>query len=167
MLHPWDSAFLDLHRQVDEMFEKLVYRPWSISGRSSWRPALDLHELADAYLVDIDLPDVVPEEVRIVIGQRDLLITGQRQAEPPEGLLCQRCERPSGAFERTVNLPEAVDPQEARAEYRHGVCRIHLPKKRSPEQAATTGAAPGTVPQLEQSHLAAEGARYVLRLDVR
>ncbi len=151
-MRPWEFALLDLHRQVDEMFEELVYRPWAISGTPAWRPPLDLHETADAYLVVIDLPDVAPEEVRITVGERDLVVAGQRQVSSPEGALSQRCERPCGAFERTLNLSQAVVPQQARAEYRHGTCRVHLPKKHPPGQAA------------EHAAVAAERARYVLRL---
>jgi HSP20 family protein len=154
LLRTWESAFLDLHRHVDELFEELVYRPWAISGRPGWRPSLDLHETTDAYLVVIDLPGVAPEEVRILVGERDLVVAGQRQAAPPEGVLFQRCERPCGAFERTLTLPQPVDPQQARAEYRHGTCRVHLPKKDAP------------VPAAEQPVLAVERARYVLRVDV-
>lgn len=154
MSRPWESAFLDLHRQVDELFEELVYRPWAISGRSGWRPPLDLHETEEAYLVVIDLPDVPPHEVRILVGERDLAIAGERQASPPERVLFQRCERPCGAFERTLTFPEAVDPQRARAEYRHGTCRIHLPKKQPPDQG------------VGHAVVAVERARCVLRVDV-
>jgi HSP20 family protein len=154
LLRSWDTAFLDLHRQVDELFEELVYRPWAISGRSGWRPLLDLHEMADAYLVVIDLPGVAPEEVRVLVGERDLVVAGQRQTTPPEGVLSQRCERPCGAFERTLSLPQAVDPQQARAEYRHGTCRVHLPKKRPPGQT------------VEHAVVAVEGERYVVRVAV-
>jgi HSP20 family protein len=153
LLRPWESAFLDLHRQVDELFEELVYRPWAISGRAGWRPPVDLHETADAYLVVIDLPDVAPEEVRIVVGERDLVVAGQRQAAAPEGALFQRCERPSGPFERTLKLPQRVDPQRARVEYRHGTCRIHLPRKFLSGEAV-------------EDTFAVEGARYVLRVAV-
>jgi HSP20 family protein len=135
------------------MFEELVYRPWAISGRSGWHPPLDLHETSDAYLVIIDLPDVAPENVRIMVGERDLVVAGQRQGASPEGVLSQRCERRCGAFERILNLPQAVDAQLARAEYRNGTCRIRLPKKLPPQRA-------------EQAVLAVEGTRYVLRMDV-
>ena len=154
MLRPWESAFLDLHRHVDELFEELVYRPWAISGRSGWRPSLDIHETADAYIVVIDLPGVAPEEVRILVSERNLVVDGKRQAAPLSGVLFQRCERPCGAFERTLTLPQPVDPQQARAEYRHGTCRIHLPKKQPSGQAA------------EHTSLAVERASYVLRVDV-
>jgi HSP20 family protein len=135
---------------VDELFEELVYRPWAISGRPGWRPPLDLHETADAYLVVIDLPDVAPEEVRVVVGERDLVVAGLRQSAPPEGVLSQRCERPCGPFERTVNFPQAVDARQARAEYRRGTCHIHLPKKRPAGPAVLT----------------VEGARCALRVTV-
>ncbi len=62
MLRRLDTAFLDLQRQVDEMFEELFYRPWANSGRTGWRLPLDLHETADAYLVEIDLPGIAPEK---------------------------------------------------------------------------------------------------------
>jgi HSP20 family protein len=145
---------LDLHQQVDELFEELVYRPWAISGRSGWRPLLDLHETADTYLAVIDLPGMAPEEVRILVGERDLVVAGQRPTSPPEGVLSQRCERPCGAFERTLKLAQAVDPHQARAEYRHGTYRIHLPKKHPPGQTA------------EHAVVAVEGERYVLRVAV-
>jgi HSP20 family protein len=145
---------LDLHQQVDELFDELVYRPWAISGRSGWRPLLDFHETADAYLVVIDLPGVAPEDVRILVGERDLAVAGQRPISPPEGVLSQRCERPSGAFERTLKLPQAVEPQRARAEYHHGICRIYLPKKHPPGQI------------VEQAVVAVEGERYVLQVAV-
>jgi HSP20 family protein len=129
LARPWESELLDLHRQVDEMFDELVYRPWAIAGRAVWRPPVDVHETADAFLVVIDLPDVDPKDIRLVLGERDVVVAGRRETALPEGILSQRCERPSGPFERTVTLPQAVDHHQAKAEYRHGTCRIHLPKK--------------------------------------
>jgi HSP20 family molecular chaperone IbpA len=65
----------------------------------------------------------------------------------------ERCERHCGAFERDLTFPEAVDPQQARAEYGHGTCRIFLPKRRVGKAA-------------ELSLLAVEGERCALRLAV-
>jgi HSP20 family protein len=136
LLRSFDTAFLDLQRQVDEMFEELIYRPWAISGRAGWRPPLDLHETSEAYIVEIDLPGVTPEEVRVLVSEHNLIVTGRRQANPPDGVLFQQCERRCGPLQRALNLPRAVDPQQTRAEYRHGTCRIYLPKKRQPEEPA-------------------------------
>jgi len=148
------AAFLDLQRQVDEMFEELIYRPWAISGPDRWRPPLDLHETTDTYLVEIDLPGVAPEEVRVLVNERNLTVTGRRQTVSPEGVLFQQRERQCGTFHRAVNLPQAVDPQEARAEYCQGTCRIYLPKKHQPEAEA------------RQAALCVEGSHYVVRVAV-
>jgi HSP20 family protein len=165
VLRSWDAAFLDLQRQVDEMFEELIYRPWAIPGRAGWRPPLDLHETPDAYLVEIDLPGVAPEQVRVLVSERDLAVTAQRQAAAPDGVLSQQCERPCGTFQRVVNLPRAVDPQQVRAEYRDGICRIYLPKKRQPPSPQPSP--PGVGGQGEgEAALSVEGSHYVIRVAV-
>jgi HSP20 family protein len=154
VLRPWNATFLDLERQVDELFEELIYRPWAIPARPGWRPPLDLHETADAYLVEVDLPGVPPEEVRVLVSERNLTITGRRQPAPLEGVLCEQCERPCGTFHRACNLPQAVDSEQARAECRHGTYRIYLPKKRQPEGPA------------KRSTLRMEGTHDVIRVSV-
>ncbi len=139
MIHPWKSPFLDLHRQVDEMFQELIFRPWSISGGAAWQPVLDFHETAAEFVVEVDLPGVPPEAVNILVTERSLTVTGQRQLVEPVQSLCNRCERPAGQFLRSVNLPRPIDPDQARAEYKLGTCRIVLPKKKDePGRSGTT-----------------------------
>jgi HSP20 family protein len=65
---------------------------------------LDLHETTDAYLVEIDLPGVTPEEVQVLVNDRNLTVTGRRQTVSPEGVLFEHCERQGGTFHRAVNL---------------------------------------------------------------
>jgi hypothetical protein len=59
-------------------------------------------------------------------------------------VLVEHCERRCGTFHRSLNLTHAIDPEKARAESRHGTCRISLPKKLQPveqgkEAALSTG----------------------------
>lgn len=128
MTFRWQTAFLDLHRQVDELFEKLVFRPWAISVPVSWRPPLDIHETADAFIVLIDLPGVPPEEVRLLVSEQVLVIAGERHILPVEGSLGSRCERVGGSFERVLELPAPVDRDRAEAAWRHGTFCIQLPR---------------------------------------
>jgi len=39
-----------------------------------------------------------------------------------------RIERSSGAFSRSLTLPEGVDPQQVRASFDRGVLEVHVPK---------------------------------------
>jgi HSP20 family protein len=142
-LRPLRSVFLDIERHVDEVFEKLVFRPWSIPREGAWSPPLDLYDTADAYLAVIDLPGVAPEDVSILVGERKLTISGQRQLAAPPGTATHFHERRGGAFHRSVDFPQPVEPGSARAECLHGTYHIHLPKK---SEAAAAGAAPTPPP---------------------
>ncbi len=154
MADSWKAAFLDFHRHVNEMFEELIYRRWAIPGRVAWSPPLDLHELPDAYLVEIDLPGVPPKDVRILANERNLTITGERQPTRSEGSLMNRCERQSGAFHRSLSFTQSVEPEKAQAECRFGTYRIRLPKKRQEEQA-------------KDASLAMATSHYVIQVTVR
>lgn len=138
-VRPWEVRFLDLKRQVDDMFESLIYRPWAIGGQTTWRPALDLHETKDAYVVEVDLPGVAAEDVRIVVSERHLAVAGQRQSATPEGTLFNHCERQCGVFHRSLDFPQAVDPEQAKAEFHQGICRIVLPKRQPEAGKAVEG----------------------------
>lgn len=141
MLRPWQGTLLDLHRQVDELFERLIFRPWAITSPIAWRPPLDFHETTDAYVIEVDLPGVPPEAVRILVDDRTLVITGERHPSRVEGSLGSRCERVCGAFQRVLELPGAVEPTQVKAECQHGTYRIHLPRRQvatpTPEQGAS------------------------------
>jgi HSP20 family protein len=125
----WKTVFLDIHRQIDEMFEELIYRPWPRVGPKVWQPPLDILETPEAYLVVIDIPGVVPEDVHVLAGERTLTISGERPPSLSEEVVCRRSERQGGSFQRTVDFLQAVNPDKVQAEYRHGVYRIRVPKK--------------------------------------
>jgi len=117
VLRPAQAVFVDLQRQIDEMFYELIYRPWSIAGRSPWRPPLDLHETADAYLVEIDLPGVPPDRVTIHLTENELTVAGERPDGPTGETLRRQCERPRGPFRRSLrlSLPIAREGKEKRS----------------------------------------------------
>lgn len=132
MLRPLKAAVVDLQRQLDEIFDELIYRPWAIAAPSPWRPAVDIHETADAYFVEVDLPGIPPEEVSIRVTERELTVSGERRSQPPEGALQSCCERPTGPFRRSLTFSRPLDPEKCQAECREGICRIRLPKAAQP-----------------------------------
>ena len=120
------GLFLDIQRHIDETFEKLIYRRWAIPNPAGWIPRLDLHETRDGFLIEVDLPGVPPDQVEIRVTEGALTIAGTRPATALEGALQSQRERECGTFCRLVSLPQAVTPEQARAEYRHGTYQIHL-----------------------------------------
>ena len=154
MLTSTPSALLDrmftLSRVFDQAFgadQPFGSTNWSGGTRGQlWFPALDAYETENAYLVEVDLPGVHPENVEISFEQNTLTIKGTRaptlQAPERGELRVYTAERVSGAFARAVRLPDYVEGDKIEANYAHGVLTITVPKAPSalPRKIAVRGA---------------------------
>ena len=90
-------------------------------------PRLDLLDLGESYRVIIEVPGVEQENLEVALEGKTLTVAGLR--EPTSGDAVRLVgERPSGHFQRTVDLPEAIDPEGTRANLRHGLLILTFPK---------------------------------------
>jgi HSP20 family protein len=118
---PW--ALLNrLHRQLDQTFE-------NTAGEASWAPAVDVHEEAQRFIVSADLPGVKPADIEVTADKGVLTLRGERQVEQRgvEGHY-SRVERVSGKFVRTFSLPENVQTDAIKAQFKDGVLELTIPK---------------------------------------
>ena len=99
---------------------------------ADWVPAVDIAEMADEYLIHIELPEVGKDSVKVSAHEGVLTIEGERKLEHREGLNFHRIERGHGTFARSFTLPEDVEAESIRAEHREGMLYLHLPKHREP-----------------------------------
>lgn len=94
-----------------------------------WRPAFDISETDDAYLITADLPGVAQKDIEVRIEDGRLTVRGERTgASPDNEVRCQCNERPRGKFARRFRLPDNVKEDEVEASYKHGVLVLTLPK---------------------------------------
>ena len=97
-----------------------------------WVPAMDVAERGDAYVVHAELPGVAPEQVDVSFDQNVLTIRGSKSSafDPNAGgeLHLFAAERVTGTFERSVRLPEFVDPDRIEAAFTNGLLTITIPK---------------------------------------
>ena len=93
-------------------------------------PAIDLVEENDSFLVTCDLPGVEKGDLDISVSGNVLTIKGEKKdtRENLEGRYYRR-ETWSGTFQRSMTLPETVDPNKIDAQMRNGVLKLTLPKK--------------------------------------
>ena len=129
----WKASFLDLDRHLDETFEKLIYRRWAIPNPAEWRPPVDLHESADGYVVEIDLPGVPSDQVDIWVSESELTLSGMRLESVFEKTVACRRERRCGPFRISLIFTQQVAPEKTQAEYHHGIYVIRLFKKHPSE----------------------------------
>jgi len=126
------------HTMLDRMLTlaRAMDDSWGANGtqdrRGLWFPALDVYETEGAYVAELDLPGVHPENVDISFEQGTLSIRGTRAPTvktPEKGeLRVFSAERVSGSFVRSVRLPEYVDGEQIEAEYTNGVLTVTIPK---------------------------------------
>ena len=109
---------------------------------SHWRPAVDIKEEANRFVIMADLPGVDPGDIEITMENGVLSIKGERKAEirdEKEGY--KRVERVSGTFYRRFSLPDSADAERIEAKGKDGVLEVSLPKheKVQPRRIAVAG----------------------------
>lgn len=115
------------------------------SALTTCSPAVDIFEDGNELVLKADLPDMDEKDLDIRVENNMLTIRGERKFEKKvseENYL--RVERAYGSFSRSFSLPNTVNTDGIKAEYRNGVLTMHLPKREEsrPKQirvAATNG----------------------------
>ncbi len=99
-------------------------------GRWSYAPPMDVYETEKEVIVEIELPEVGPEDVRIISEGRRITVEGNKGYRVESGKVrFLRLERYSGFFRRVVELPFTPDKDGIKASMGHGVLRIRIPKQ--------------------------------------
>ena len=124
------SPFAD----VDEMpamrhFQDTLNRFFEPNARP-WTPAVDIVENENELLLKMDVPDIDMKDTDIRLENDTLTIKGERKFEQStKGKGYHRIERSYGTFARSFTLPNTLDTEKVRADYRNGVLTVVLPKK--------------------------------------
>ena len=118
-----------LQEEIEELFADLWQVPRFSGMRHGFRPKVDCFHTDEphALTVVVELPGVDAQSVRVVAGERLLVIAGERRRPQAPGRVYQQVEIEYGPFQRQVRLVEDVDPEHARARFEHGVLTIELP----------------------------------------
>lgn len=137
-----------LQEEIEELFADLWQVPRFSGLRHGFRPNVDCFHTSEphALTVVVELPGVDPQSVRVVAGERLLVIAGDRKRPRVPGRVYQQMEIEYGPFQRQVHLAEDVDPEHAVARFEHGVLTVELPVI---EQAPAQGRYRITVERLE------------------
>src|SRR5258708_2608126 len=96
------------------IFEDTMNRFFAEPNARPWVPAVDIRETENELIVKADVPDMKFEDIHVNLENGTLTLKGERKY---------------GSFERVFTLPDTVDPEGVKAEYKHGVLTVTLPKK--------------------------------------
>ena len=96
--------------------------------RSAQQAAVNVWEKEEAWVVEMEVPGVVSEQLDVSVVGNELTISGERTKEGPGKATYLRRERPQAKFSRTLELPAAIDGEKVEASLVHGVLTVTLPK---------------------------------------
>jgi HSP20 family molecular chaperone IbpA len=90
-----------------------------------WRPAVELRQKDGEFELLAAIAGVEPKELDVQVTPEDILITSghEHRHETKEGTV-HLCEFEGGRLFRSVHLPDRIDPESVKAEYRNGLLRI-------------------------------------------
>jgi len=127
------DPFGGLRDEFDQMLTNWFSSSDNGGHMPSYAPMVDMSESDANYEVQVDLPGIKPEDVKVQVCDNVLTISGERKSERMEGRkngggMPHYVERYHGTFSRSIVLPAAVKQEGLDAQYRDGVLTVTLPK---------------------------------------
>ncbi len=116
-----------MNRFLEDSFFRF---PTDDSSITTWAPAVDIYEDGNNLVLKADLPDINEKELDLRIENNTLTLRGERKFEKKvEEDNYLRVERRYGSFSRSFALPNTVNTETIKAEYKNGVLTVTLPKR--------------------------------------
>lgn len=115
-------------KAFEDSLSRMLETPSTVNP---WTPAVDILETEHELIVKADLPEVNEKDIDIRIEDGTLVLKGERKFEDKkeEKGGYHRIERSYGAFARYFSLPDTIDADKVKAEYKNGVLTVTLAKK--------------------------------------
>jgi HSP20 family protein len=96
----------------------------------NWAPPVDIYEHDGNLVLKAELPGIDPKDVDVRVENNVLTLRGERKFDSEvKRENCHRVERAYGTFSRSFTLPNVVDTQSIKAEFKDGVLRVTMPKR--------------------------------------
>ena len=112
----------DPFRELDRLTSQVFGTP----ARPAAMP-MDAFRSGDQFVVEMDLPGVVPDSIDLTVERNVLTVHAKRERHNAEAAELLVAERPYGTFSRQLFLGETLDAEHLSARYQDGVLRIEIP----------------------------------------
>lgn len=127
-----EKQLIDFHKRFNSIFDDAFFpglRGGAQNSLQHWHPAVDIFDTETAIVVKAELPGVEKDNIQIDVKDGVLTLKGERNSEnevKEDGYY--RKERSYGTFQRAFTLPNDVNPDTIKADYKDGVLKIEIPK---------------------------------------
>jgi len=90
-----------------------------------WRPAFELSEKDGKFLLEAAIPGVEGKDIAIEVTPEDIILRAetQHQHKDQKGVV-HYCEFQAGKMFRAIHLPQRINPDKVKAEFKNGLLRL-------------------------------------------
>ncbi len=132
------DPFREIRELENRLFQNYVPAVQAEKGINAFTPSVNTREDENAYYIEVDLPGVKKEDIKVDIKDNTLTISGERKLkEEVKEDDYYKIETAIGKFTRTFTLPEDADIENIDAKSENGVLEIVIPKKKKEESVKT------------------------------
>ena len=119
-------------RGFDRLFKE-AFTPFFGEGELStrtWAPPVDIYENENDIVLKAELPGIDPKDVEVRVEDNTLYLKGERKFEKEvKDESYHRIERSYGSFARSFSLPNSINAEKVKAEFKDGLLTLTLPKR--------------------------------------
>ena len=119
-------------RGFDRLFKE-AFTPFFGEGEPStrtWAPPVDIYENENDIVLKAELPGIDPKDVEVRVEDNTLYLKGERKFEKEvKDESYHRIERSYGSFARSFSLPNSINAEKVKAEFKDGLLTLTLPKR--------------------------------------
>jgi HSP20 family protein len=103
--------------------------PSRVAQAETWRPSVDILENEGNLILRVDVPGIDQKEINLKLEGNILTLQGERKMDEAERNQYHRVESFFGSFSRSFTLPDSVDRDNIKADYKNGVLTVTIPQK--------------------------------------
>lgn len=118
-----------LQEHVNRILESNFRDRTDESALATWAPSVDIYETEHELVLKADLPEVADKDIDVHVENKMLTIRGERKFEKVKEENYLHVERAHGSFSRSFSLPNTVDTDAIKADYKNGVLSVTMPKR--------------------------------------
>ena len=111
----------------DEFLNRTYADEYESTGSTS-RPAVNIIETANSFLVEVAAPGFDKNDFKVEVDNKQLIISGNKESEKADQSHYTKREFVYASFNRRFTLPETIKDSKISAEYVNGILKLTLPK---------------------------------------
>jgi len=117
--------FPEISRFFDDFFND-----FPMQSRENWMPAVDILEKDGEMTLRCEIPGVSEKDIDLKLEGNVLTLKGEKKLEHEDNRdNYHRVESYYGTFSRSFTLPDTVDTDKIKADYKNGILTVTIPHK--------------------------------------